>query len=184
MRLKASIEPSCLIMPCTPPSISSGRGRLPSIGTSASGLRHGLVPDDVVIRIDLPSGAQFRTVSLPVAKVSCFGSPPVDGIEEDVGVAEAIARERDPAAVRREARERVARDVRGEPLRIRSVLVRDPDVAVVAEDELALADVRIAGELDGLGGSGRDAGGETEHEDAGRSEAHGGQYSERATRGP
>jgi hypothetical protein len=69
----------------------------------------------------------------------------------DVVVPQAIAGERDPLAVGRETRERVPGDVCGEPYRARAVRVRDPQVAVVGEDELSARDVGVAGEFDRRG---------------------------------
>ena len=61
------------------------------------------------------SRVQPTTSSLPVWNVSRRGAPPVGGIDEDVVVAVAVRRERDPPAVGREARVDLARDVVGEP---------------------------------------------------------------------
>src|SRR6185295_18998951 len=69
----------------------------------------------------------------------------------DLVVAEAIRRERDPLAVRREARIRLARRVVRDAQHTRAVLIRGPDVAEIAERDLVGAIVGIARELEGTG---------------------------------
>ncbi len=76
------------------------------------------------------------------------------GDDEDVEVAVAVAREGDPLAVGREPRVVVAALVDREPLDVRAVLAGDPDVAQVAERDLARVVVRVADEP-GLAAEGR-----------------------------
>ena len=76
--------------------------------------------------------------------------------DEDVKVAEAVAGKSDPFAVGREAGMNVAGGVNREPLRIGAVLVDQPEVAQVAEDDLAVVVIGVADELDldGVGAKG------------------------------
>src|SRR5262249_28510852 len=70
------------------------------------------------------------------------------GDDEDVVVAVAVGGEGDPLAVGREARVGVAGAVDGEPLRARAVLVDQPQVAQVAEDDLAVVVIGVPGQPD------------------------------------
>ena len=58
IRLNATIDPSCLIIPFTAPSMGSGVGRPPATGTTYSGDRQGLVPRLVEKTMPVPSGVQ------------------------------------------------------------------------------------------------------------------------------
>ena len=69
------------------------------------------------------------------------------GDHVDVVVAVAIGGEGDPLAVGREAREDVAGLVVGEALDVGAVLIGDPDIAEVAEGDLALGVSGVAEQL-------------------------------------
>jgi len=73
------------------------------------------------------------------------------GDDEHVVVAVTVRRKRHPSAVWRETRKDIPGDMGCESRGVGAVLVRDPDVAVVTEDEFALAHMGVAGELDGFG---------------------------------
>ena len=76
------------------------------------------------------------------------GLATVDRNDEHVVIPEAVARERDPSTVRRKARSDLSGHVRGESSPVQAVLVRDPDVTVIREDDHAVPDVRVAHEPD------------------------------------
>src|SRR5205823_4674401 len=70
------------------------------------------------------------------------------GHDEHVVVAVAVRREGDPLAVGGELGVGVAGGVDGEPAGVGAVVVDQPEVAEVAEDDLALVVVRVPGEPD------------------------------------
>src|SRR5436190_23670835 len=97
--------------------------------------------EDHVLRIARP-GHNLIVAGVKREPARCAAG---GGHDEDVVVAVAIGGEGDPAAVRREARVYFARPIVGDPLHVRAVLVRDPDVTEIAEGDLARAIVRMTG---------------------------------------
>ena len=74
-----------------------------------------------------------------------------------------VRRERDPAAIGREPRINLARAVVGQPLHVRAVLVRHPDVAEIAERNPARVIIRMACEPNRGGRRRHDAENDGEH---------------------
>src|SRR5713226_1143929 len=66
------------------------------------------------------------------------------GNDEDIEVAVAVARERNPFAVRRETRISIARLVHGQALDVLPRLIGRPDVAEICEGDAAVRVTRIA----------------------------------------
>ena len=98
-------------------------------------------------RTDLPSGVQPSTMSSAewiVSRLTCAAGR---GDDVDVHVPLAVAGERDRAAVGREPGVDVARLVDGQALDVLAVLVGGPDVAQVAERDLAVVVVGITHQL-------------------------------------
>src|SRR4029079_12903845 len=91
-----------------------------------------------------------------------------DGNDEHVVVAVAVRRKGDPLAVGREPRIDLARQVVGDTVRIAAVLVGGPDVAEIAEGDLAGVIVGMAGQPYRRGGERRGRQREYERRGSGR----------------
>src|SRR5262249_17422770 len=60
----------------------------------------------------------------------------------------AVAREGDPLSVRRKSRQDIACGMHRQPTGLAAIVIDDPDIAQVAEADLAIVIIRVPGQLD------------------------------------